>query len=208
MGRGSDYSQTYPHFMLFDDDNFQIPGEIIITVTFDGAVPADLIAETATKYDSQPEIEDNVYTFTVSADNKERGYDIHNTFASRDDCEVNHNTSPGQYDQQGFDIFLSEIAKVFGLELFSRYDYTGNESYIFASDDRLNIGVDRSGGMPCIWVKPETYLNGDVDVPYRIDRRVQIAFNKLIKDYQPDFFRFPTTAWTSSPLTTYARADA
>jgi len=81
----------------------------------------------------------------------------------------------------------------------------GRESYIIGETDRFELGIDSSGGLSCVFVKPKEYdhhcygkngYNGGQPKEYRVWREVEAGFNRLCESY-PTLFRFPTSAWTS-----------
>lgn len=113
----------------------------------------------------------------------------------------------GEFFEGYLDDFLHDIAGAFGTELEQHPSWIGREARIIAETDRLQVGIDSSGGLPCIFVQPKTYVPWNSTDPfnekdYNIRRDVTKAFTALIKLYsgQKDpMFRYPTSAWTSSP---------
>jgi hypothetical protein len=115
--------------------------------------------------------------------------------------------------------FKERIAEAFGTTVDDRkhWEWVSNEACVFTDTERLKIGIDSSGGSPCLFVIPKTYyLFGDHwkgEKDYVIDREVIKAFNKLIDMYskntlgQSNMFRYPSSAWTSYGLTGYRRDE-
>lgn len=85
----------------------------------------------------------------------------------------------------------------------------------FCDDESLDtifIGMDSSGGLPCIFAVPEydsdesemyeyEYEESYESYKERIREKVNMLFNKLIEEFPDGLFRYPTTAWTSHPYT-------
>lgn len=98
------------------------------------------------------------------------------------------------------DDFVQDALLCFGADKLDRvrpHQYY-RDAYFIGETDKLRIGIDTGGGLPCIFVEP-LY---DEDNP-KIDDLVREGFNKLIQLYEPGKFRRPTSAWTSAPLETY-----
>lgn len=114
------------------------------------------------------------------------------------------------FDDNEYSEFKDEIQGSFdskhGVEFLPRQKSLGDDAHIFADCDLFSVGIDTGGGLACVFVTPKTYDNGNEEVPYRIDGSVQNAFNCLIAD-RPEFFKFPTSDFTSEVLTSYDRVD-
>jgi len=110
------------------------------------------------------------------------------------------------------DEFLESVANAFGTSHEKSGNYIGRNLQIIAETDRLEVGIDSSGGIPCIFAQPKTYVPWNAfgllnEKEYNIRRDVIKAFSHLIKLYNgygkklndDPMFRYPTSAWTSSP---------
>jgi hypothetical protein len=139
------------------------------------------------------------------------------------ELEDEHGNGTGEYNYTGepifdemlYEDFKCEVAVAFGTEKESRpIRWLDPEMHIFAETDRLKIGVDWSGGLPCIFALPKNYVPWNSydscnEKEYNIDRDVEKAFSKLIKIYngkgkrlfKNPLFRYPTSGYTSSPYT-------
>lgn len=113
-------------------------------------------------------------------------------------------TGDGEWDEMSFEDFRGEVADLFKADIPTKKRWIANETYIFAENDKLEIGIDHSGGGPCLFVKPKTYQlrNGD-EQEYSIAKVVNRAFNKLIKRYRGMEWSVPTSAWTSVEIEQY-----
>lgn len=111
-----------------------------------------------------------------------------------------------------FNDFLDEVADAFGMELEKTLFWIGREMRVIAENERLQVGIDSCGGLPCIFAQPKTYVPWNAvdsyyEKEYNIKRDVVKAFSLLIKRYnghgkkvkKEPVFRYPTSAWTSSP---------
>lgn len=119
-------------------------------------------------------------------------------------------SGPTEWDHEYFEYFKARAASAFKADRVDPERWIDRETYIFAETDRLELGIDWSGGMPCIFARPKTYevlrFHGPkqvfVERDYQIDRVVQRAFNLLLSEF--DFY-FPSTPWTSYRLQRYSR---
>lgn len=103
-----------------------------------------------------------------------------------------------EFDDSLFKDFINDIKTA-----FNAYDFNasnGRESDYIAANDYLRIGIDSSGGGPCIFVEPK---EDEDENEYDIQEEVKAAFNKLIKQYHKGFFSEATSAWTSRELEVY-----
>lgn len=113
-----------------------------------------------------------------------------------------------EFDEEAWGDFLAEIVVAFNAWELSNEKWLDREKRIYAETDRLSIGIDSSGGSPCVFVEPKTYTRqvwGD-EFEYKIWREVERGFNKLLALY-PGIFRYWTTAWTSEPYTKPYKAE-
>ena len=90
----------------------------------------------------------------------------------------NGDDEESEFDDFAFDNFKRNVMEA--LKLSPKYDlltgsaaYHGRESSFFAGDQNLKVGIDISGGGPCIFVEAQWYYNNAGDEKqYKIDRRV------------------------------------
>lgn len=115
-----------------------------------------------------------------------------------------------EFDDFAFLDFKNTVAKVFGFEMLKSTEYAGRESYYFAEDHRMKLGIDSGGGTPCLFVEPKEYSylagrghNTLREGTYLIERTVREKFNKLCDEY-PTLFSIPTSAWTSIHISRYS----
>lgn len=107
------------------------------------------------------------------------------------------------FDEMAFTDFQEQAAKCFKAELLKKEDYSNRrESYIFAEHDKFNMGIDYSGGSPCIFLEPKEYEKGDYFYEYKIDRFAVPGFNKLINLYGQTLTK-ATSPWTSETIQHY-----
>jgi len=118
-----------------------------------------------------------------------------------DDIEVVH--ALVEWDDFAFEDFLKQAATALRADQMTRTEYKGRESYYFAESNTVKVGIDHSGGGPCIFVTPKAYLRGNDEIDYSIKRQVNLGFNRLCKMYGPDMFSLASSAWTSSPIKKY-----
>lgn len=117
--------------------------------------------------------------------------------------EVDYNL--GEWDEFAFEDFKATAAQCFNADMINE-KYVSREAYYFAENDRLYIGVDFSGGSPCIFVEPKEYCvwnSSSTYKRYNITRDAVKGFNKLIKYYGTSFFRLPSSSWTSCSIQKY-----
>lgn len=115
--------------------------------------------------------------------------------------------SSGEFDEVAFEEFKSNVTEAFGAIELCKTVSAGREAYYFAEDDRFKLGLDCSGDTHCIFLEANEYEIWNSPYNYReykIDRDAKRGFNKLIKIYGGNFFRRPTSAWTSEPIVKYA----
>lgn len=113
--------------------------------------------------------------------------------------------SSGEWDDLAYDEFKEVSAKYFNADILHEKQWVNNESYYFAENNRFYLGIDASGGFPCIFVQPKEYSlwnNPYTYKEYKINKEVVKGFNRLIKQYE-GLFRYPSSAWTSYVLQQY-----
>lgn len=111
-----------------------------------------------------------------------------------------------------YNVFLQDVAAAFGTDLEESPTWISREMKIIAENDRVQEGIDSSGGLPCIFVQAKTYVPWNAVDPYNekeynIRRDVTKGFSTLIKLYnrqgkrlyKDPMFCYPTSAWTASP---------
>lgn len=106
-----------------------------------------------------------------------------------------------EWDEDDYGEFKREIAEAFGAWMLGRPDWQGNETNIFAETSRLRIGIDSSGGGPCLFVVPRCYEHTFTreEIPYVIDREVVRGFNRMVNTY-PNLWSRATGPWTSENI--------
>ena len=118
-------------------------------------------------------------------------------------------TSDLRDEWDAFVLYVTEVMKLFP------YDKViGRESYYIGQTDDYLVGVDHSGGFPCIFAEPHYVDDESEDYEYAHDQKyedyleriaedVSEKFNFLINAYPQGSFRYPTSAWTSQVLTQF-----
>lgn len=112
----------------------------------------------------------------------------------------------GEWDESQFDDFKSTVATSLKADLLDKTIYVDREAYFFAESDKFSIGIDHSGGCPCLFVEAKEYdlwNSPYTSKAYKIGKEVQIGFNKLIKYYGKQSFSTPTSGYTSELLSKY-----
>jgi len=112
-----------------------------------------------------------------------------------------------EWDADAWKMFKEEVVSAFDGAISHSKNCSTREAYYIGYTDKVNIGIDNSGGCPCIFVTPQEYEDENDDMaeytPEEIDAEVRKAFNSLIKTYGPNFFSSATSAWTSVSLEKY-----
>lgn len=195
MGAGSAYS--YPHFMLFDESIHTIENDYFITFSI---VPP-LSEETRKEICDQcgARWDDDQFA-TMSSDEAKKVKERLESLGA-DEVEIDEPTP--EFDDEAWEMFKEDICNKLDATCMSTPKHLANDVYIFGEHEHFEVGCDRSGGSPCIFVRPLTYEDGDDEVTYQIDNRVKAGFNKLLAEYVKGTFSYPTSAWTSMVLTEY-----
>lgn len=105
-----------------------------------------------------------------------------------------------EWDEWAFEDFKRTINLCFNAESCKKYD---GDKHFFGENDRLMIGIDSSGGLPCVFLEPKWYSAGSKEKEYNIDRDAKAGFNRLLKEYPTADFRLPSSAWTSYRISKY-----
>ncbi len=107
-----------------------------------------------------------------------------------------------EFDNFFYEDFKAHVALLTKADKIAKW--IDREAYIFAETEKMEIGIDTSGGLTALFVKPKTYFHNfsEEEKEYTIHKIVKKAFNNLIKEYK-DMFRSPTSAWTSEHITQY-----
>jgi hypothetical protein len=113
-------------------------------------------------------------------------------------------------DEWAWKCFKDRVLDLFKANKISRMKeswYGPSEASYFGETDRLIIGIDYSGGMPCLFVEPKEWEDrwGNLK-PYKIRKEVDRTFNRLVKEYEGLFY-YPTSAWTTVKLKGYGLAS-
>lgn len=103
-----------------------------------------------------------------------------------------------------FDEYIEEIkysfCAAFKCDLYTKMDYSaGRKAFYFAESDRLKLGIDISGALPCIFIEPLTYeASPYTEKEYKVSRDVERAFSKIRQFWRGNpVLRKAVSAWTS-----------
>jgi|SRR5579875_561137 len=108
-----------------------------------------------------------------------------------------------EWDEWLFNEMKKQVLHLFKTD--SCNEYQDRESVFIGDTDRLKIGLDFSGGMPCLFVKPKEYETVNHVKEYKIRKEVDRIFKRLIKEY-PGLWHYPTSAWATVRLKGYGTA--
>lgn len=87
-----------------------------------------------------------------------------------------------QWDDYLYENFIDDIKEVFKLDPTKAKSY--REVSYLGETQKLFVGIDGTGGLPCIFVEPQTYIHiSGNEKEYKIKKEVCKKFNKLIKMY-------------------------